>query len=207
MKKELKKQSREKTQGIEDSLKPSKNGLIIVSILSAIALIIVLAVIGKQAKWFERDPIMKFPSMEGRDSHQFEVLNDKDDFLNRLNNFEDGVYMLSKQSCVFCSKAMPILDDAAADNNMKVIYLDANKIKGDEEYTKKLNEFEKNIPDEIEFESGILPLMFAIKDGKIKNAYTALPDGLGIVDLNKPLTGESRIALYKIYDEMFKGMK
>ena len=119
-----------------------------------------------------------------QDDHPaFEQITLEESFRLFENN-QSGVVLYSRTSCDFCNAAVPILNEAAKDCNVKILYVDIDDpafislpLSDQKELVDHLTELVSSV---LENNNLLIPLVVGVKNGKITGSYVGLTDSIKI---------------------------
>lgn len=119
-----------------------------------------------------------------QDDHPaFEQITLEESFRLFENN-QSGVVLYSRTSCEFCNAAVPILNEAAKDCNVKIMYVDIDDpefislpLSDQKELVDHLTELVSSLLDDNNL---LIPLVVGVKNGKITGSYVGLTDSIKI---------------------------
>lgn len=149
-------------------------------------------------------------------------------FEESLRLFEEGgtgIIFYSYPDCPYCNRAIPVLNEAAKEKGMTVfyVYIYENEMvidKTEEEWNETLDRFYEDagstLPQEINAETGeeepvfYVPLVIAVKDGKITGSHCRLVSGFDVTsedDQETTLTESQHDELLKTYEEVLESIQ
>lgn len=148
-----------------------------------------------------------------------------DDSLRIFTEGGTGVILYSYPTCPWCNRAVPVLNEAAKDLGMNIfyVYIYENEMvveKTEEEWNATLDTFyevaSKALPTDVDVETGEetpvfkVPLVIAVKDGKITSSHYSLVNGFTITsedDTTSVLTDSQHEELLEIYKELIESIQ
>lgn len=148
-----------------------------------------------------------------------------DDSLRIFTEGGTGVILYSYPTCPWCNRAVPVLNEAAKDLGMNIfyVYIYENEMvveKTEEEWNATLDTFyevaSKALPTDVDVETGEetpvfkVPLVIAVKDGKITSSHYSLVNGFTITsedDTTSVLTDSQHEELLGIYKELIESIQ
>ncbi|MEG0576387.1 MAG: thioredoxin family protein [Bacilli bacterium] len=124
--------------------------------------------------------------------------------IDALTSLKDGIYYLGYEDCPWCVEAVPLMAEAAAKNNRKIIYLN---IKDEEITDEQSSAIKKTLDSTLDKdENGVktlyVPEVVVIESGSIKSFHIGTLDSHQATE-RKMSKGESN-SLLKIYLKMFR---
>lgn len=119
-----------------------------------------------------------------------------------------GILYLGYESCQYCQRAMPILNEVALEYDEPIWYLDAANEYTSEDY-ELLNAFMYDDLEEDEDGNRTIytPYVLAIKDGEIVDSHTSLVDSWEPEDEDDVMSDEQNEKLKVIYEKIFKSLQ
>ena len=140
----------------------------------------------------------------------------REEFIQLFEEKGSAVIMISYPDCPFCNRAVPVMQEAAAEYGEYILYPD---IKSEEFRKKDLDEKEEleklffaclgDITTEVWSEDGqayvpnfYAPLVLAVREGEIIDSHTGINDGFKIKDKTKPLNKQQAEKLRFVYEKL-----
>lgn len=165
------------------------------------------------------------------DMSEYQYLDDEDPafvqitFDEMLRLFEEdgtGVVLLSYETCPWCNRAVPVLDEAAKAEGIQVFYVDIYedemvKDKTEEEWNEALDTFysyaDSILKHETNEETGesepvlYVPLVIGIKNGEITGSHTSLVSSFTLTDETVQLTAAQHEELLADYEDIIESIR
>ena len=118
-----------------------------------------------------------------------------------------GILYTGYPTCPSCIRAVPVLNTVAKELNKQIMYIDVHDLLADEASEQFLGLIAKEVAgsDSVEDAQFYVPMVIAIKDGKITNSYMGLPPGAKLPsDSNADLDTSSKEAATTFYTNLLK---
>lgn len=127
-----------------------------------------------------------------------------------------GVILYSYEDCPFCNLAVPILNEAAKENDYPVYYVDVyndelmnlprtERVAIQDQMMEDIEEI-LDVDEEGEPEF-LVPLVIAVKHGKIIGSHTSLVDNFKPEDISDVMSDEQNERLKKIYMDLIQSVQ
>ena len=128
-------------------------------------------------------------------------------FQDALRMFAEGgtgILYYGSTGCPWCQRAVPVLNEAAKEQGIKVYYVDTGVYDfTQEEFDRLLEYTEVLLVTDSEGEKSFqIPQVIALKDGEILGYHLALVDGFEIVNDSSNLNEEQSAELQAIYRQL-----
>ena len=130
-------------------------------------------------------------------SSQIKEIEDASKFLEMMKN-EDGLYFMAYPECKYCNAARPIFEEALAEENATAYYYNTDNGLPDNEYYQIVDMVKDYLPGE----KLLLPIVIAIKDGKVLDLHISVVPGYTIENKQLILTDEQKQQLKDIYKDL-----
>lgn len=125
-----------------------------------------------------------------------------------LRMFEEGgtgILYYGYDTCQWCNRAVPELNEVAKEFNLTIYYVDASQRVERDEYAKLLEYIDPVLEVDSKGEKGFyVPAIIGVKDGKITDFHVSLVDNFEIPqnDPNKQLSDDQKQQLRDIYTQI-----
>lgn len=145
-----------------------------------------------------------------------------DEMLRLFQEDGTGVVLLSYDTCPWCNRAVPVLDEAAKIEGINVFYVDIYedemmKDKTEEEWNEALDTFysyaDSILTHETNEDTGeeepvlYVPLVIGIKNGEITGSHTSLVSSFTLTDETVQLTDAQHDELLADYEEVIESIR
>lgn len=138
-------------------------------------------------------------------------------FNEALRMFDEkgtGIVVWGYQGCLYCQRALPVLNDAAVESGINVYYVDlrADDIANmsDDEWAVSFSSLMNNLESILTIEDGepvmYVPEVVAIKDGKIVDHHLSLVDSFDS-SIQNEMNEDQKLELINIYLDMIKKLQ
>ncbi len=124
-----------------------------------------------------------------------------------------GIIFYSYDTCPWCNRAVPVLNQAAKELGVKSYYVDVYEPEVTEDLVQQLfTDVDEILSHEKSEKTGNIepvfytPEVIAVKDGKIVSHHTALVDSFELQDEDDQMSEEENEELKKIYQDMIRSI-
>ena len=149
------------------------------------------------------------------DMSEYKLLTDKEHTFYSITAAEatelissgTGILYTGYPTCPACIRAVPVLNTVAKKLNKQIMYIDVHDLLADEASEQFLELIAKEVAgsDSVEDAQFYVPMVIAIKDGKITASYMGLPPGAKLPsDTNADLDTSSKDTATAFYMNLLK---
>lgn len=111
---------------------------------------------------------------------------------------KDGLYFMAYPECKYCNAARPILEQVLEEEDAMVYYYNTDNGLPDEEYYQMVDMTKEFLPGE----DILVPIVIAIKDGKVLDLHISVVPGYTIENKQLILNNEQKQQLKDIYKDL-----
>lgn len=119
-----------------------------------------------------------------------------------------GIVYYGRVSCPWCQRAIPVLDKALKEANLNAYYIDVQKKIDMSDYEELVTYIESTFPLGEDGKPAFqIPLVIAVKDGKITQSHLSLVEGFQLTSEDAQMNEEQTAELLGIYEKMIQSIK
>lgn len=139
------------------------------------------------------------------------VTSNMEDVLKMIDKKESGVVYFGFPKCPWCIEALPILDEAAKENNLHILYVqtrddDKKMMFSDEQKAEIMKHTDAYLQsDEEGNKQFYVPFVVVIRDGKVMDGHIGTVDGYDTKE--RKMNDDEKQQLKDVYMKMFETFK